>query len=223
MDENYLLLEKRLRLFGVFSIISLLSYTSMVIFSPLAYPDYDWKSMAVSDLSAEGAPSKTLAHQLNSLYGPCAIVSIMAICVFIGSCPSKLVKFSIYSFALMEWISEIGYSMFPWMKDASISHPQNIMHFIVTILIVILSLDSLILMAIGARKVEKISSLSVWAIFCLIAMLIGPIGTGVLPKSVFGIFERFSTFSVVIYNAILGIYLMKGKFFSFNGDKTKVK
>ena len=198
MNDKYLLIENRLRLFGLFSIISLLSYTSMVIFSPLVYPDYDWKSMAISDLSAEGSPSRTLAHQLNSLYGPCAIVSIMAICVFIGSCPSKLVQYSIYSFALMEWISEVGYSMFPWVKNGANNHPQNIMHIIVTILIVILSLVSLILMAIGARKVEQISSLSIWAIICLITLFIGPIGTAALPKSVFGIFERFSTFSVVI-------------------------
>lgn len=50
---------------------------AMVLFSPLAYPGYDWMSMAVSDLSAEGAPSRELSAQLNSLFGPCAVVSIM--------------------------------------------------------------------------------------------------------------------------------------------------
>lgn len=48
-------------------IISLLSYTAMVVFSPLEYPGYDWMSMAVSDLSAEGAPSAELASQLSSV------------------------------------------------------------------------------------------------------------------------------------------------------------
>lgn len=47
------MLEKRLRSFGIFGIISLLSYSAMVIFSPLAYPGYDWLTMAVSELSAE--------------------------------------------------------------------------------------------------------------------------------------------------------------------------
>ena len=63
---------------GICGIISLLSYTAMVVFSPLAYPGYDWLSMAVSDLSAVGAPSAELARQLNALYGPCGLVSIMA-------------------------------------------------------------------------------------------------------------------------------------------------
>ena len=50
-----------LRKLGIFGLISLLSYTAMVVFSPLAYPGYDWMSMAVSDLTAEGAPSLQLA------------------------------------------------------------------------------------------------------------------------------------------------------------------
>lgn len=43
-------------------------------------------------------------------------------------------------------------------------------------------------------------------------MMIGALGTGILPKSVFGLFERFSTFSAVVFNAVLGAYLMKGAF-----------
>lgn len=74
-------MEKNLKRLGVFGIISLLSYTAMVVFSPLAYPGYDWLSMAVSDLCAEGAPSEALASQLNALFGPCALVSVMAVCV----------------------------------------------------------------------------------------------------------------------------------------------
>ena len=58
----------------------------------------------------------------------------------------------------------------------------------------------------------QIKSLSIWAIICLAAMIIGPIGTSLLPKAVFGLFERFSTFSAVVFNAVLGIYLMKGRF-----------
>lgn len=45
---------------GLFGIISLLSYTAAVIFSPAVYPGYDWMAQAVSDLSADNAPSKML-------------------------------------------------------------------------------------------------------------------------------------------------------------------
>lgn len=34
---------------GLLGVISLLSYTTMVVFSPLAYPGYNWMAQAVSD------------------------------------------------------------------------------------------------------------------------------------------------------------------------------
>lgn len=45
---------------GLLGVLSLLSYTAAVVFSPLAYPGYDSLSQAVSDLSAVNAPSKAL-------------------------------------------------------------------------------------------------------------------------------------------------------------------
>ena len=43
-------------------------------------------------------------------------------------------------------------------------------------------------------------------------MFTGAIGTNVFPKTVFGIFERMSTFSAVVFNAVLGCYLLAGRF-----------
>ena len=196
---------------GICGIISLLSYTAMVVFSPLAYPGYDWLSMAVSDLSAVGAPSAELAGQLNALYGPCGLVSIMAVCVAAKNLKTRILRLGIYFFAAMEWISDVGYKLFPWVADADSGHPQNIMHLIVTALVVIFSLAALILSIIGANK-EGMKSLFIWACVCLTAMLLGPIGTGIMPKAVFGLFERFSTFSAVTFNAVLGVFLLRGEF-----------
>ena len=95
------MVEKRLKTLGILGIISLLSYTAMVVFSPLAYPGHDWLSMAVSDLSAEGAPSAGLANQLNALFGPCGLVSIMAVCVGVAGSKAKLMKLGIYF--LLPW------------------------------------------------------------------------------------------------------------------------
>lgn len=201
----------KLKHLGIFGIISLLSYTAMMVFSPLAYPGYNWLSMAVSDLSAVGAPSAALAERLNALFGPCAVVSVMAVCVGAAGCRSKLLKTGIGSFAAMEWITVVGYKMFPWVQGVAASSFQNVMHLLVTALVVLLSIISLLLIAIGGRK-ERLPSLSNWAIGCLAAMMIGALGTGIMPKSVFGLFERFSTFSAVVFNAILGVYLLRGTF-----------
>ena len=196
---------------GLFGVISLIFYAAMVVFSPLAYPGYDWLSMAVSDLSAVGAPSADLANRLNALFAPCGIVSIMAVCVSMEHVREKLLRLGIYIFCAMEWVCNVGYEMFPWVSGADGANPQNIMHLIVTVLVVVFSLTSLILIAVSARK-GKHKELSVWAVLCLAMMLLGAVGTGVMPKAVFGLFERFSTFSAVIFNAILGIYLLRGNF-----------
>ena len=204
-------MEQRLRKLGILGVISLLSYTAMVVFSPLAYPGYDWMRMAVSELSAEGAPSAALAGQLNALFGPCGLVSIMAVCVGVAGCRSKLLKAGIYFFAAMEWVSNVGYKLFPWVSGAPGTHPQNVMHMVVTVLVVVFSLASMVLIVIGAGK-EQLKSLRIWTLVCLVAMFAGPVGTALLPETVFGLFERFSTFSAVVFNAVLGIALMRGDF-----------
>ena len=201
----------KLKYLGLCGIIALLSYTSMVVFSPLAYPGYNWLTMAVSDLSAVGAPSQQLAERLNALFGPCSVVSIMAVCVGSYYCRSRMLKAGITFFAAMEWVTVVGYKMFPLLQGEPMSDFQNVMHIVVTVLVVLFSIISLVLIAIGGRK-ETMNSLSIWAVACFLAMMIGAIGTGAMPKSVFGLFERFSTFSAVIFNAVLGFYLFQETF-----------
>ena len=200
---------------GILGLISLLPYTAMVVFSPLAYPGYDSMTMAVSELSAVGAPSADLANRLNCLFGPCGLVSIMAVCVAAANNPSKRFRFGVYCFAAMEWFCNVGYTCFPWVSDAANTAPQNVMHLLVTVFVVVFSLAALVLIVLGAKKAGQ-KSLGIWAGICLAAMLIGPIGTGLLPASVFGLLERFGAFSVVVFNAVLGMYLFFGKIESDN-------
>ena len=58
---------------GLLGIVTFLSYTAAVVFSPLAYPGYNWMAQAVSDLSAANAPSLRLWNQLSSLYSVCTV------------------------------------------------------------------------------------------------------------------------------------------------------
>ena len=206
-------MEKTFKLLGLSGVIALLSYSAMVFISPIVYPGYNCMTMAVSELSAAGSPSQTLANQLNALFGPCSVLSITL--VFIASRKSKvkLFRLGITLFTLMEWICATGYEMFPWVSGVDKLIFQNFMHLAVTVAVVVLSLSSLILLAISSKRVG-LKSLGLWAIIALTAMLIGPIGTSFMPPSVFGLFERFSTFSAVVFNAILGVYIFKGRFTS---------
>ena len=204
------MIEKRLRLLGLLGVISLLSYSAFVFISPFFYPGYDWLSSAVSDLCATDAPSLSVANRLNALFGPCGVVSATAVWVASARNRSKLLKSGVSSFLIMEWVCYVGYELFPWVSGESASSFGNIMHLIVTVAVVVLSILSMVLIALSGRK-SGIPSISVWALSALLTMTIGAIGSGLMPKAVFGLFERFSTFSTVIFNAILGLYLYWGK------------
>lgn len=205
---------------GLLGVVSLLSYTIAVVFSPLAYPDYNWMKQAVSDLSAENAPSKLLWNQLSSLYGPCGIVSIMMVCVFIKDKLTKTIRLGIYLYAIMNWISNVGYAMFPLSTSGFAGTFQDIMHtYVVTVLVVVLSIVSLILIIIGGLRDKQYKSLSIWAIITLLMMFIGAIGVNIVQIDYFGIVERFSVFAATFFNALLGVYLFRG----FPIDKSNTK
>lgn len=123
-------MEKAFNIFSLSGVVALLSYSAMVIFSPLAYPGYNWLTMAVSELSAELSPSRIFANQLNALFGPCSV--LCATLVFIASRRSSVKSFrlGITLFMLMEWVCAIGYEMFPWKSNIEGMCFQNLMHLL---------------------------------------------------------------------------------------------
>lgn len=195
---------------GILGIVSLLSYTLAVVYSPMSYPGYDWLSMAVSDLSAESAPSRMLWNQLSALYMPCGIVCCTVSCIVVDGKYNKTLRLGIYLFALMNWITAVGYTMFPLTDAGTPDGFQNTMHLIVTGGIVALSIVSLILMIYGGYFQKVCRSLGLWAGMALLLMILGAVGVNLLSDAYFGLAERFSTFSAVGFNAVLGIYLYRG-------------
>ncbi|MGM9957870.1 MAG: hypothetical protein ACI32B_01335 [Erysipelotrichaceae bacterium] len=89
-----------------------------------------------------------MSSQLNSLFGPCGLVSIMAVCLSMVYVKSKILKTGVYLFVAMEWVCSVGYTMFPWSENSF----QNFMHLAVTVMAVVLSVVSLAVIFIGASK-----------------------------------------------------------------------
>ncbi len=196
---------------GLLGIVSLLSYTAAVLFSPLAYPGYDWMAQAVSDLSAANAPSKMLWDQLSSLYGVCGMISIMMVCVFIQGKLNRTLRAGIYLFAGMNWVTNVGYAMFPLSDSGYAGTFQDIMHvYVVTVSVVLLSIASLVVIMVGGYRDKRYRSLALWATAALALMLMGAVGTNAVPPEFFGIPERFSVFAATGFNAVLGVYLFRG-------------
>ena len=205
--------RKLIQWLGLTGILALISYTAAVVFAPLAYPGYDWLAQAVSDLSADSAPSRALWNQLAALYGVGSVVCATCAAVYVSEerLSSRLFRLGVYLFAGMNWVSNVGYAMFPLADGGTeIASLQEVMHIAVTAAVVLLSIASLVLLIIAGCREQRVRSLGVWAAVALAMMLLGSIGTGAVPPQYFGVAERFSVFAAVGFNAVLGWHLFRG-------------
>ena len=197
---------------GLLGIVSFLSYTAAVVLAPLAYPGYNRMAQAVSDLSAANAPSLMLWNQLSSLYNGCEVVCATVVCIGIQGQKTKLLRTGVYMFAIMEWISAVGYRMFPLSDSGYAGALQDVMHMAVTALVVLLSIVSLTIIIVAGAKSRDCRSYGICAGAALCMMLVGAMGMKIVPAEYFGMVERFSVFAATGFNAALGIHLLCGKF-----------
>ena len=205
--------RKLINWLGLTGLLALLSYAAAVIFSPLAYPGYNWMAQAVSDLSAQAAPSRALWNRLAAPYNFCGVVCATCVAVYVSEkkVASKLFRTGISLFAVMNWISSVGYAMFPLADGGKeIAAAQEVMHVVVTALVVAFSVASLVCLIVAGRREKAVRGIGIWAAVALLMMLIGSVGTGIVPPEYFGVVERFSVFAAIGFNAVLGWHLFCG-------------
>ena len=205
--------RKLINWLGLTGVVAFVSYTLAVMISPTAFPGYHWMEQAVSDLSAESAPSRMLWNQIAALYGVCSVVCATCVSVFISERKVSTVLFrtGMHLFTVMNWISYVGYTMFPLADSGKeIASFQEIMHMVVTVAVVLLSIASLVCLIIAGFRKGGIRGIGIWAAVALAMMMVGAIGQGAFPPEYFGIAERFSVFAAVGFNAVRGLYLFNG-------------
>lgn len=200
-----------LQILGLTGVISFLSYAAAVIFSPLGYPGYDPMKQAVSDLSAANAPSLALWNALSSFYNVCEVLCATVACVGIQRKGTKILRIGVYLFAVMEWVSAVGYRAFPLSESGFAGTFQDVMHMVVTGVVVALSIASLTVIIIAGAKSKECRSYGICAAVALGMMLVGALGVKLVPAEYFGVVERFSVFAATGFNAALGLHLFFSK------------
>ncbi len=187
------------------SVVSIIFYLLHDIVGAMNYPEYNWMSSAVSDLTATDAPSFVVASGFVTVYKILHCLALVLVCI-LSKNERKSLRIGIYLYTIMGFISSIGYALFPLSTAGYDGSVQSFIHvYVLTFLVVLLSIISLVLIAIGSYK-SKYRLLGTLAIISLVLMFVGAVGSQNVPKEVFGVFERFSTYSVVIFNGILGIF-----------------
>ena len=192
-------------------ILSIIFYLLHDIVGAMNYPGYNWMSQAVSDLTATDSPSFVIASGFVTVYKLFSCLCSAMICILVKNEKKKTLRIGIYLYSIMNFISAIGYALFPLSSSGFDGSIQSIIHvYVLTAIVVLMSIISLIIIAVGSLKGEnKHKLLGILAIISLILMFIGAVGSQNVSIEIFGIFERFSTYSAVIFTGILGVYGFK--------------
>ena len=196
---------------GLSGVVSFLSYTAAVVFSPLKYLGYDWTKQAVSDLSDANAPSLALWNSLSAFYNVCEVLCATLVCLWLQGRKTRLLRTGVYLFAVMEWVSAVGYRMFPLSESGYAGAFQDKMHMAVTAAVVLLSIVSLTVVIVAGAKNKNCRSYGICATMALTMMLAGALGMKIVPAEYFGVVERFSVFAATGFNAALGIHMFFGE------------
>lgn len=173
------------------------------------YPGYNWMAQAVSDLTATDAPSRLIASEFTKIHGIFSCVACTLICIFAKEmwkeASEKILRLGLYLFVTMHWISAIGYSLFPLTGSGYDGSFQSFVHvYVITVLVVLLSIVSLILIAVGGFKSGN-KVLAWCAVVVFLMMFFGAAGSAAVPRAYFGIVERFSTYSAVCFTAVIAV------------------
>ena len=187
-------------------VVGVLFYFLHILLGRINYPGYDALKQAVSDLTAANAPSREIASSLSTVYAIFTAAACIVLCIFFQEKEQKTFRIGIYLFTIMQWLSAVGYSLFPLSDSGFSGEFQDVMHMVVTAFVVPLSIASMILIAISCLKGKEHKGFGVLTIIVLALMAIGSIGTGIVPPEYFGVPERISVYSVVIYTGMLSVF-----------------
>ena len=184
----------------VFGILAMLFYLLHDIVGAMHYPGYDPMTQAVSDLTAVDAPSYVVASGYTKIYGIFSCLCNVFVCLLMRD-HRKLLRTGIYLITAMQFTSAVGYSLFPLTGSGYDGSFQSFMHvYVITVIVVLLSIVSLILIAAGSFKEGK-KLLGIFALITLACFFTAPVSAA-LP-SVFGIVERFSTYGSCVFTLVL--------------------
>lgn len=196
---------------GLLGVASFLLYLFMIYLAQRAYPGYRWMAQAISDLNAQSAPSHELWMRLATISSPCGLISATVACLSVRNRMNRKIRVGIYLFAILSWISTIGYAVFPLTQSGYAGTVQDIIHvFVLTSIVLILNVASFLLLIVGGFQDRRYRSIAIIAMVCLCGVIGGTIGMIAAPPGYGGLMERVSLFSGVGFSFALGFFVFIG-------------
>ncbi|GCF93853.1 hypothetical protein NRIC_17440 [Enterococcus florum] len=135
--------------------ISSVVYLLHVFIGQALWPEYDPVSMDISSLTADGAPNAPLLRVFTAVYGVTFLLFVATLLWYAVKHYHKATTAGYGLLLIMALSTTIGYSLFPLTGNKTEMNFQNMMHIVVTMVVVFTTIAALFLLAYGYLKKEK--------------------------------------------------------------------
>lgn len=194
--------------------LGILIYLSHTLLGRVLWAEYNPVTMDISSLTADGAPNAGLLRLLTAVYGLCMIVFSVGMVSRAFRKHGALVRAGSVTLLVMEVVSMFGYMLFPLSGDKTVLTFGNLMHIIVTAVVVLTTIACGFLLAAGFLKREKLTGLGrftlAMAILITLTGMTTPIGM-TSGWNLLGVTERLSIYSLQTMLFVLSAYFTFSK------------
>ncbi|PCI85854.1 MAG: hypothetical protein COB24_11760 [Hyphomicrobiales bacterium] len=192
--------------------ISAITYLLHVVVGGVLWGGYSHMEQSISDLTSIGAPNKTLLSVMTNMYGILALIFAVVLYRLIKQHDSKLLRIGLLLLVVMEAVSFVGYMLFP-LESSGIEQFsfQNVMHIIVTIIVVVTTISFTFLLGIGFLRIQRMKKLGLYILISGIIITISGVSTGFVIANelpIIGLVERVNIFALqgVIFALSFAMY-----------------
>lgn len=189
--------------------VGVLFYFAHTTIGRILWKEYNPITTDISSLTSDIAPNSSLLRVFTLVYGICMILFVLGMIIKSFKQYHSLLKIGYIIMMIMQLTSTIGYSLFPLSGDKTDMNFQNMMHIIVTVIVVFTTICSSFLISIGYLKQEKIKRLGNFtlalAILITIFGVFNPISMS-LKLNILGLTERLVVYTIQILMFSLSYY-----------------
>lgn len=182
--------------------VSTVAYFTHVFLGQILWKEYNPITMDISSLTAVGAPNADLLNIFATIYGICFLLFAIGMVMTALKDYHSITKVGYIIFLFMAITTVVGYSIFPLTGDKTVMTFQNMMHIVVTVIVVFTTISSFFFIGFGYLKKEE---LKVLGVICLIAAVVITIFGALNPIgmthgwNILGLTERMVIFPLQVF------------------------
>lgn len=186
-------------------------YTLHVVLGGLLWQGYNHLTQTISELTGKGAPNAELLRVFTTVYGVLMIAfSVTMLVNFAALKVNRLAVTGAVLVVIMETVSLIGYGLFPLDQSETVNNLQNMMHIVVTAVVVLCTIGSGYFTGIGLLKTRGMKGMGIFVIVCSVIITVFGAFTPIamannLPFA--GLTERINIFTLQIWLSVLSVFL----------------